>query len=145
MCGIVKCVGLERGFEFLKEEEVKLIRKLTFLFSQLQGELNPVEYDEQIGSGTGIEFTEPGTFSVPIRYRLLIFLVSVRLRYWFLPSNTDTVPVPNRTYRVYSVPVPTFGDFRYLYFRFQYRFDTSRYRAHPYCRANQGALAIKII
>ncbi|KAJ0954257.1 hypothetical protein HanRHA438_Chr00c22g0853261 [Helianthus annuus] len=42
----------------------------------------------------GTEFTEPGTFSVSIRYRLLTFSVPVR-------------------YRVYSVPVPTFGDFRY--------------------------------
>ncbi|MFS8032803.1 hypothetical protein Hanom_Chr17g01561951 [Helianthus anomalus] len=37
--------------------------------------------------GTGTEFTEPVTFSVPVWYR----------HFRFLPSNTGIVPVPNRT------------------------------------------------
>ncbi|MFS7976775.1 hypothetical protein Hanom_Chr10g00896351 [Helianthus anomalus] len=37
--------------------------------------------DEQFVPGIGIEFTEPGTFSVPIRYRLLAFSVPVPVRY----------------------------------------------------------------
>ncbi|MFS8026592.1 hypothetical protein Hanom_Chr16g01488581 [Helianthus anomalus] len=38
----------------------------------------------------------------------------------FLPSNTGTepVPVPNRVYSV-PVPVPTFEDFRYRFFRYR--------------------------
>ncbi|MFS7997709.1 hypothetical protein Hanom_Chr12g01145071 [Helianthus anomalus] len=55
----------------------------------------PVRY----GFGTG-----------PIRYQYLpVFTLKYRYR-------TSTEP-----YRVYSVPVPTFEDFRYRYFRFQYR------------------------
>ncbi|MFS8009200.1 hypothetical protein Hanom_Chr14g01281891 [Helianthus anomalus] len=70
-----------------------------------------------------------GTGSVPVQYGTGI--------YRFLPLNTSTVLVPNRyryrtvPYRVYSVPVPIFEDFRYRYFRFRYRFGTRRYRAHP--------------
>ncbi|MFS7927266.1 hypothetical protein Hanom_Chr04g00306991 [Helianthus anomalus] len=76
--------------------------------------------DEQNVPGTGT--TEP----VPVpnlpnrvlfRYRLLAFSVPVRYRY--LPVFTLKYryrTVPNR---VYSVPVPTFGDFRYRFFRYR--------------------------
>ncbi|MFS7922388.1 hypothetical protein Hanom_Chr03g00248531 [Helianthus anomalus] len=72
-----------------------------------------------------------GTGSVPVRYGT----GSDRYFARFYPQ----IPVPNRyryrtvPNRVYSVlvPVPTFEDFRYRFFRYRYRFGTEPDRAHP--------------
>ncbi|KAM0025719.1 hypothetical protein Hdeb2414_s0021g00577851 [Helianthus debilis subsp. tardiflorus] len=65
-------------------------------------------------AGTGTEFTEPVTFSVPtfdifVAGSVPVFTLKYRYRYQIVPC------------RVYSVPVPTFADFRYRYFQFRYR------------------------
>ncbi|KAM0066246.1 putative non-specific serine/threonine protein kinase [Helianthus debilis subsp. tardiflorus] len=112
--------------------------------------------DEQNGPGTGTEpvpnryryriyrtgylfgtdsvptFDIFGTGSVPVRYGT----GSDRYFARFYPQ----IPVPNRyryrtvPNRVYSVPVPvpTFEDFRYRFFRYRYPFGTEPDRAHPY-------------
>ncbi|KAJ0958887.1 hypothetical protein HanPSC8_Chr01g0043841 [Helianthus annuus] len=41
-----------------------------------------------------------------------------------VPVLTGFYPQIPVSYRVYSVLVPTFADFRYRYFRFRYRFST---------------------
>ncbi|MFS7961341.1 hypothetical protein Hanom_Chr08g00713821 [Helianthus anomalus] len=56
--------------------------------------------------GIGTEFTELGTFLVPIHYRLLTFLVPVRYRYF--PVFTHKYRYRTGTYFWgFSVPVST--------------------------------------
>ncbi|MFS7970780.1 hypothetical protein Hanom_Chr09g00824931 [Helianthus anomalus] len=86
--------------------------------------MDPVPVPNRYRTGTGTEFTEPGTYSVPIRYPLLTFSVPVRYRSGTVPVRTGILLVFTLKYR-YRTGTGT-EPYRTGYIRYRYRYPLLR-------------------